>query len=256
MIQVIRSDRRHHEDMGWLSTYWHFSFDSYYDPANVNWGPLRVFNDDVIRPGQGFGMHPHRDMEIITYVIEGALEHRDNQGNQGVIPAGGVQVMSAGTGIVHSEYNHSRSDPVHLLQLWILPRTRSLPPRWEQRQFSAAGRTGKLLPVVSAGTMPGTLPIDQDAAVYLAALAAGDRIVHNARPQRKAYLFVIKGGLLLNETALAQGDQARIADEPELRFHSPENSEIIFLDLPDGTGLPGRRSPAPRPGIPPDTGSN
>src|SRR5712692_6803697 len=124
MIQVIPSGKRHHEDMGWLSTYWLFSFDTYYDPENMNWGPLRVFNDDVIQPGQGFGMHPHRDMEILTYVLDGSLEHRDNQGNRGVINAGEMQVMSAGTGIVHSEFNHSKTDPVHLFQFWILPRNK------------------------------------------------------------------------------------------------------------------------------------
>jgi len=232
MIRVVKADERHHADMGWLSTYWHFSFADYSDPANVNWGPLRVFNDDVVRPGQGFGAHPHRDMEIITYVLEGALEHRDNQGNKGVIHAGEVQVMSAGTGIVHSEYNHSNQHPVHFLQLWILPRTKGLPPRWEQRQFAPADRAGKLLPVVSAGHVPETLAIDQDAAIYVSALRAGEEVVHKGRASRKAYLFVIRGGLTVNGIRLAAGDQARIAGEPELMLRAAEEVELILLDLP------------------------
>ena len=232
MMKVIKSDERHHADMGWLSTYWHFSFAEYHDPANMNWGALRVFNDDVIQPGQGFGAHPHRDMEIVTYVLEGELEHRDNQGNRGVIHPGEVQVMSAGTGIVHSEYNHLKEHPVHLLQLWIMPRTKGLPPRWEQRQFAPADRAGKLLPVVSPGKMPGTLAIDQDAAIYVCALRAGQELVHKSRAGRKAYLFVISGGLTANGTPLAAGDQARIADEAELTLRATKDVELILLDLP------------------------
>lgn len=232
MIKLIKSEVRFHADMGWLSTYWHFSFDTYYDPSNMNWGALRVFNDDVVQPGQGFGMHPHRDMEIVTYVLEGELEHRDNQGNTGVIRPGEVQVMSAGTGIVHSEYNHSKERPVHLLQLWIIPRTKGLKPRWEQRQFTAADRTGILLPMVSSGELPETLAIDQDATIYVSALRAGQAVVHTSRAGRKAYLFVVGGGLIVNGTPLAAGDQARIADEPELTLQAAEDAELIFLDLP------------------------
>lgn len=232
MIQVIRSNERHHADMGWLSTYWHFSFAEYSDPANMQWGALRVFNDDVIQPGQGFGSHPHRDMEIVTYVLEGELEHRDNQGNTGVIHPGEIQVMSAGKGIVHSESNHSPGRRVHLFQLWILPRTKGLQPRWEQRQFQAADRRGRLLPVVSAGGLSGTLAIDQDAAIYLSSLAAGQGVVHAARAQRKAYLFVIAGSLVVNGTLLSAGDQARIADENRLTLEAKEDMELILLDLP------------------------
>lgn len=232
MIQVIRTEERHHRDFGWLSTYWHFSFDDYHDPANMNWGPLRVFNDDVIQPGQGFGSHPHRDMEILTYVLEGELEHRDNQGNTGVIRPGEVQVMSAGSGIVHSEYNHSKEHPVHLLQLWIMPRTKALKPRWEQRQFTLEDRSGTLRPVVSGGDIPETLTIDQDAAIYVSALRASQEVVHKSRGDRRAYLFVISGGLTLNGTLLAAGDQARIANQPELALQATEDTEFILLDLP------------------------
>ncbi len=232
MIKVIKSDDRYHADFGWLSTYWHFSFDTYHDPSNMNWGALRVFNDDVIRPGQGFGSHPHRDMEIVTYVLEGELEHRDNQGNTGVIHPGEVQVMSAGTGIVHSEYNHSKERPVHLLQLWIMPRTKGSKPRWEQRQFTQAERSGTLLPVVSDGKVPGTLQIDQDATIHVAALKAGQAVVHKSRAGRKAYVFVISGELSLNGTPVKGGDQARIADEPELNLKALKDGEVILLDLP------------------------
>jgi hypothetical protein len=232
MMQVIRSDERHFADHGWLQTRWHFSFAEYYDPANLHWGALRVFNDDVIQPGQGFPMHGHRDMEIITCVLDGALEHRDSMGNRGVIHPGEVQVMSAGAGITHSEYNHSKEAPVHLLQLWVLPRTKNRPPRWEQKQFTAAERAGKFFPVVSSGELPGTLVIDQDAAIYLSSLKAGEEVTHRGRSKRKAYLFVIAGGVKMNGETLAAGDQARIADETELRVRASADAELILLDLP------------------------
>jgi redox-sensitive bicupin YhaK (pirin superfamily) len=232
MIEIIKSEERHHEDLGWLSTYWHFSFAEYTDPANMNWGTLRVFNDDVIQPAQGFGTHPHRDMEIVTYVLEGELEHRDNQGNTGVIHPGEVQVMSAGTGIFHSEFNHAKDRPVHLLQLWITPRTKRLKPRWEQRRFATADRRGILLPIVSAGNVSETLSIDQDATIYVSALPAGEIVHHKSRAGRKAYVFVIGGALTLNGRPLRPGDQARIADEPELTLMATEDAELILLDLP------------------------
>jgi len=231
MIKVVRSEERYHADMGWLSTYWHFSFDAYYDPANMNWGALRVFNDDLIQPGQGFGFHPHRDMEIVTYVLEGALEHRDNQGNTGLIHPGEIQVMSAGTGIVHSEQNRSKDQPLRLLQIWILPRTKGSKPRWEQRRFTEADRAGVLLPVVSSGDIPGVLAIDQDATIYIAALPAGRALAHTSRAGRKAYLFVIGGAAVVNGTPLQAGDQARIADETELNLRATERAELILLDL-------------------------
>jgi redox-sensitive bicupin YhaK (pirin superfamily) len=235
-IQIIRSEERHHQNIGWLDTRWHFSFAEYHDPANENWGALRVFNDDVVQPGQGFGMHPHRDMEIITIVLDGALEHQDSLGNRGVIRPGEVQVMSAGKGIVHSEYNHSKDAPLHLLQLWIFPRKKNLTPRWEQHVFDAAEREGKLLPVVSGGEIPGTLTIDQDAAIYLSRLAAGQQVTHQSKPGRKGYLFVIDGAVTLGENSasaeLAAGDQARLNGETHLEMKAKTATEFIFLDLP------------------------
>jgi len=232
MIKIIKSHDRHHDDFGWLDTHWHFSFDSYYDPENMNWGALRVFNDDIIRPAKGFGMHPHRDMEIVTYVLDGELEHQDNHGNRGVVHSGEIQVMSAGTGIMHSEYNHSQENPVHLIQLWILPRTRGSKPRWEQRGFSRDERRGKLLPVVSSGNLEGTLAIDQDAEIRVAALDAAEEVVYRSRAGRKIYLFVISGSITVNGETLAAGDQGKIADETELNIRADENSELILLDLP------------------------
>lgn len=231
MIRITKSDERHHANFGWLDTHWHFSFDTYFDPQNVHWGALRVFNDDVVQPGQGFGMHGHRDMEIITCVLDGELEHRDSQGNRGVIRPGEVQVMSAGTGIRHSEFNASKDKPVHFLQIWVLPRTLGLKPRWEQRQFEE--RDGKLRAVVSSGEIAGTLQIDQDAQVYVSRLKSGEEATHRSRPGRKAYLFVIGGGVNVNGTAIARGDQARVADEKELKIQAKQDSELILLDLPE-----------------------
>jgi len=233
MIKTIPSKSRHFADHGWLQTHWHFSFSDYYDANNMNWGALRVFNDDVIKGGGGFGAHPHRDMEIITYVLEGELEHQDNLGNKGVIKPGEVQVMSAGKGIVHAEYNHSKTIPVHLLQLWVMPRTRGQTPRWEQKQYSPKQREGKLLAVVSDGSVPDTLHIDQGAVIYIGTLTAGQTITQPIEKNRKGYLFVISGELSVNDLKLSQGDQARIEEEQSLRLKADQPSEVIYLDLPD-----------------------
>ncbi len=233
MINVIPSNARHHADHGWLNTHWHFSFSDYHDPKNMNWGALRVFNDDVVQGGGGFGAHPHRDMEIITYVLEGELEHQDNLGNKGVIRPGEVQVMSAGKGITHAEYNHSQTTPVHFLQLWVMPRTRGSKPRWAQRQFSPKEREGRLRAVVSSGNVPDTMHIDQDAMIYVGTLKPGQEIPQPIAKNRKGYLFVISGALSLNDKKLAAGDQARIEDEENLRLKAEGPSELIYLDLPD-----------------------
>ena len=233
MIKITKSEERHHANFGWLDTHWHFSFGPYYDPSNENWGALRVFNDDIVEPGQGFGMHPHRDMEIITYVLEGELEHRDSTGNRGVIHPGEVQVMSAGSGIQHSEYNHSKETPVHLMQIWIFPRTDGSKPRWKQHQFAPSERKGKLLPIVSSGDVDGTLAIDQDAQIYVSSLEAGAEVKHQIKPDRKAYLFAIEGQVAVNGVKLEAGDQARIADESVLCINAAKDSEVVLLDLPE-----------------------
>lgn len=235
MIRHIPAASRHHADFGWLSTYWHFSFDSYYDPANMGWGPLRVFNDDVIQPGQGFPMHGHRDMEIITIVLEGVLEHRDSIGSRHLLRPHEVQVMSAGRGIRHSEFNASPTDPLHLLQIWIQPRRRGLEPRWQQKMFPVPG--AELLPVVSSGNVEGTLAIDQDATIYRAAPAAGQRIRHGPASLEKAYLFLISGEVALNGIQLAAGDQARLEAEQELVIEALAPSEFLLIDLPHESRL-------------------
>ena len=170
MFQIIPSEQRNLSDFGWLKARWHFSFGHYHDPSNMHWSVLRVFNDDIIAGGGKFETHPHANMEIVTYVISGALQHQDSVGNKGIIHPGEVQVMSAGTGIEHSEANASATEPLRLLQLWLFPRTKNLKPRWEQKQFSAEQRAGKLLPVVSDGSISDTLKIDQDATIYVSEL--------------------------------------------------------------------------------------
>ena len=232
MMQIILAAERYHLEADWLSTYWHFSFDHYYDPENVNFGPLRVFNDDVIQPAGGFPMHSHREMEILTYVLEGKLEHKDSLGNRGVIGAGEVQRMSAGTGIRHSEYNASDTEPAHLLQLWIQPAEKGLAPSWEQKQFTRAERQGKLLPVASGNPKNGALKIHQDATVFVSALGAGHEVSHELAPGRRAYLFVIEGKVMLNGRPAAAGDQARVTDESKLTLAATEASDLLLIDLP------------------------
>lgn len=198
----------------------------------MHWSVLRVFNDDVIQRGGGFGMHPHRDMEIVTYVISGELEHRDTLQNRGLVHPGEVQVMSAGRGITHSEFNPSDKTAVHLIQLWLLPRNKNNTPRWEQRRFSAEERGGKLLPVVSSGNVPQTLTIDQDATVFVSRLTAGKSVAHESAAGRHGYLFMIEGEASLNGQAMAAGDQARIKDEKRLEIVAGKSTELILLDLP------------------------
>ena len=193
MMKIIKSQQRFFADHGWLQTHWHFSFSDYYDPQNMNWSALRVFNDDIIQPGEGFPRHPHKEMEIVTYVLDGAVEHGDNLGNKGIINAGELQVMSAGRGIVHSEFNASKTKPVSLIQLWMLPKNKGTQPRWEQRKWDADATTPGLHPVVSDGSIPGTLTIDQDAAIYVGKLTKDQQVTHQSKPARHAYLFVIDG---------------------------------------------------------------
>ena len=242
MIQTIRSKDRYHAETDWLSTNWHFSFDHYHDPDNMNFGPLRVFNDDTVAPAGGFPLHSHREMEIVTYVIEGALEHKDNMGNTGVIRPGEIQRMSAGTGIRHSEYNPSEKDPVHLIQLWIMPAAQHLQPSWEQKSFSLADRKGKLLPIaVPAGrngnTSSTAVQIHQDATIYTSLLGQGQSVAHKLGQGRRAYIFVINGNLQLNGETLAPGDQARVSSERELHLSAApdqgaSSADFLLLDLP------------------------
>ena len=231
MIKIIKNEERYHFQNDWLSTYWHFSFDHYHDPANMGFGALRVFNDDWILPSSGFPTHSHREMEIITYVLEGQLEHKDSTGGSGRIHGGEVQRMSAGTGIRHSEYNPSKDTRVHLLQMWITPAVSGLDPSYEQKQFTSDERAGKLLAVASGRKMPGALKIHQDATLFVSSLKPGDGVTFEPGERRKAYLFVIDGELRLNGIEMAAGDQARIEGEPDLRFIASKPSEIALIDL-------------------------
>ena len=231
MIRTIKSEERHHQNIGWLDTRWHFSFGDYYDPKNLHFSALRVFNDDWVNGGGGFDLHPHRDMEIVTVVLDGALRHKDQLGNNDVLKPNEVQVMSAGRGIVHGEFNDSLTDRVHFLQLWILPRNKNNEPRWEQKGFDPKDRVGRLQPVVSDGSLPGTLAIDQDAVIYRSTLPAGQSVEHDSAG-RKVYLFVIDGDVTVNGQPLAKGDQGRIEQEQKLTITADKDAEILLIDLP------------------------
>jgi redox-sensitive bicupin YhaK (pirin superfamily) len=242
MIQTIRSQDRYHLESDWLSTNWHFSFDHYHDPNNMSFGPLRVFNDDTVAPAGGFPLHAHREMEIVTYVIDGTLEHKDNMGNTCVIRPGEIQRMSAGTGVRHSEFNPSATDPVHLIQLWITPAVEHLPPSWEQKRYSLSDRNGNLLPIAVPAGQNGkssatTVQIHQDATIYTSLLAPGESVTHKLGQGRRAYIFVIKGSLKLNGNIVSPGDQARVSNERDLQLSAaPDNSakpvDFLLLDLP------------------------
>lgn len=235
MIKITRSNEHYHHEEDWLSTYWHFSFDSYRDPEKMNFGPLRVFNDDVIAPGKGFGFHPHRDMEIVTYVTEGELEHRDDQGNQGVIRAGEVQRMTAGSGIVHSEYNHSKEKPAKLLQMWIFADRRGLVPSWEQKKFEKKEREGELFPVIVPESVRDerAMRIHQDAYFYISSLPSGTKVIHTMAPGRKTYLFVIEGAAKVGGYMMEAKDAARIENETSVEISADKPTESILIDLPE-----------------------
>jgi redox-sensitive bicupin YhaK (pirin superfamily) len=231
MINITQSEKRYHADLGWLDTRWHFSFGDYHDPKNVSFSKLRVFNDDIVQGGGGFDMHPHRDMEIITYMIDGQLRHQDSLGNGDVLRPGEVQVMSAGKGILHAEFNDSPTTPLHLLQMWIEPRNRGNKPRWAQHRFTREEQRDTLLPIVSSGNISGTLAIDQDATIYVSTLSAGKNLSHSS-PNRHVYLFAISGELSVNDQPLRAGDQARIENESTLTIKAQKDSQLILLDLP------------------------
>ncbi len=233
MLDITRSGDRFHFETDWLSAYWHFSFDHYYDPKNLSFGPLRVFNNDTIQPGRGFPMHPHRDMEILTYVIRGELEHKDNTGGHGRIHAGEVQRMSAGSGIVHSEFNASQTDTCELVQIWITPAAQGVEPSYGQRRFTLEDRAGKLLSVADGNSNGDTMRIGQDATLYVSSLRPEDDIHHALASGRRAYLFVIDGKPALNGELLERGDSVKISGEGELRFEAVDGaSELLLIDLP------------------------
>jgi redox-sensitive bicupin YhaK (pirin superfamily) len=230
MLTIRRAAERGHVDHGWLNTHHTFSFADYHDPAHMGFRSLRVLNDDRVAPGQGFGEHRHRDMEIVSYVLEGALAHRDSIGNSGVIRPGDVQRMSAGTGVQHSEFNASRTEPVHFLQIWILPEAPGTAPGYEQKTFPPETRRGKLCLIGSRDGREGSVTIRQDVDAYASVLEDGQTLRHALAPGRHAWLQVAEGELELNGNPMEAGDGAAVSDERALEI-SGKGAELLLFDL-------------------------
>jgi len=232
MITLRPADERGQADYGWLHTRYTFSFADYYDPKHVQFRSLRVINEDHVEPGHGFGTHPHRDMEIITYVLEGALAHKDSMGTGSTIRPGEVQRMSAGTGVLHSEFNHSPSEQVHLLQIWILPERKGIEPGYEQKEFARESKLNRLRLVAAPGGEEGSVTIHQDARLYGSILEAGKSVRHDLAKGRYAWLQVVRGEVSLNGTALKAGDGAAVERETALEITGrTPSSEFLLFDL-------------------------
>lgn len=231
MITIRKSKDRGHFDFGWLDTYHTFSFDQYFDPAHSHFRKLRVINEDRVAAGKGFPTHSHSDMEIITYILSGALEHRDSMGNGSVIRPGDVQRMSAGTGVSHSEYNPSETEAVHLLQIWIMPRARNLPSGYEQKAFSEDDRRNRLRLVASEDGREGSVAIQQDARLYAGILQPGATVAHEIAEGRYGWVQVARGSVKLNDLELNQGDGAAIKDERNLDLIAGDEAEVLLFDL-------------------------
>jgi hypothetical protein len=232
MIQPRRSEDRGHADHGWLQTWHTFSFAGYHDADFMGFGALRVLNQDIVQPGRGFGTHPHDNMEIVTYVLEGVLEHEDSMGTGSRILPGEVQLMSAGTGVTHSEFNGSKRELVHLLQMWVIPSRRNTKPRYAQRAFPEEELSGALRLVVSPDGADGSLAIGQDARLFAGRLDAGDRVRQEMDSARRGWLHVATGEVTLNGERLGPGDGAAIAGEGEVALEGVEAAELVLWDLP------------------------
>ena len=231
MIEIRKSQDRGLAEHGWLRSYHSFSFAGYHDPGHMGFGDLRVINEDRIQPGTGFGTHGHRDMEIISYVLEGALAHKDSMGNGSTIVPGDVQRMSAGKGVQHSEFNQSKDGVTHFLQIWIEPSVTGIAPSYEQKHFDTASRRGKLRLVASPDGRDASVTIHQDAFLYAALLDGADRAVHAIRPGRRAYLHLARGKLTANGQALEAGDALKITGVPEIVLEQGEDAEVLLFDL-------------------------
>jgi len=231
MIALRKSQDRGHANHGWLDSYHTFSFAGYYDPREMGFGTLRVINEDRVAPGQGFGTHPHRDMEIISYVLEGALAHKDSIGTGSVIRPGDVQRMSAGTGVSHSEFNHSPKEGVHFLQIWIEPNQRGVAPGYEQKNFTREDKKGRLRLIASPDGADGSVKIHQDARVYASVLEGDDAVTYALEPGRQAYVHVARGSVQLNDTELSTGDGAKVSAEKELRLSRGQEAEVLLFDM-------------------------
>jgi redox-sensitive bicupin YhaK (pirin superfamily) len=230
MMTIRRADERGHANHGWLDTHFTFSFADYYDPRHMGFRSLRVINDDTVSPGAGFDMHPHRDMEIVTVVLEGALEHKDSMGNGRVIRPGEVQYMAAGTGVLHSEFNPSPTEPVHLLQVWILPDQKGLKPAYAERSFKKAP-AGRLNLVASKSGRDGSIAINQDADLLVGKFNGGEEVAHALKADRHAWLHVATGEVAVNDQALKAGDGAAVSEETELKIAATKPAQVLLFDL-------------------------
>jgi redox-sensitive bicupin YhaK (pirin superfamily) len=231
MITIRPAAERGHFDHGWLDTYHTFSFASYHDPRHMGFRVLRIINEDRVKPGEGFGTHAHRDMEILTWVLEGALEHKDSMGNGSVIRPGDIQRMSAGTGVTHSEFNPSREAPVHLLQIWLLPHQRGLPPSYEEKRFPPEARRGRLCLIAAGDGRQDAVTIHQDADLWTALLEPGESVRHALKPGRHAWLQVARGTVSLRSPTLGAGDGAAVSDEAALEITAGAPAEVLLFDL-------------------------
>lgn len=230
IMNIRKANERGHADHGWLNAWHTFSFAGYYDPAHMGFRSLRVINDDTVAPGAGFGTHPHRDMEIITYILSGALEHKDSMGNGRIIRPGEVQYMAAGTGVQHSEFNPSDKQPVHLLQIWIQPDRRGVKPRYAEKSFVKA-KTGGLNLVASKSGREDSIAINQDADLFLARLNSGERVAHRLGADRHAWVHVAEGEVELNGNKLSAGDAAALSEPGELKLTALAKSQVLLFDL-------------------------
>lgn len=231
MIRIRKAADRGHANYGWLDTYHTFSFSSYQDPRHTSFRALRVMNEDRVQPGEGFGTHPHRNMEIVTYVLEGALEHKDSMGNGEVLRPGEFQRMSAGTGITHSEFNPSESEPCHLYQIWLFPEREGTEPSYEQKRFSDEEMHNRLRLVASPTATDGSLAIHQDARIFLSRLDQGQEVIHELATDRHAWLQVLRGQVSLNDHQLSTSDGAAVSDESTLRIAARQDAEVMLFDL-------------------------
>ncbi len=231
MIEIIKADRRHFSDFGWLQTYWLFSFSSYFDPQNIQFGSLRVFNDDIVAPGTGFPTHPHEEMEIVTIVLDGEMTHEDSMGNKAVIRTGDVQRMSAGTGLTHSEFNLAEK-PVHFYQIWIFPDQAGLAPTYDQKTYAAGDWQNRLFPVASGQGISGVVTFHTDATIYRCNLEAGKEVIHQTLADRRIFIYLTDGQLVVNGRELGVKDQARIDTDEPLVIKALERSDFILIDVP------------------------
>lgn len=232
MIHIRRSNERGHADHGWLNSYHSFSFADYYDPAHVSFGPLRVINEDRVKPGMGFGTHGHRDMEIVSYVLEGELAHKDSMGTGSTIRPGDVQRMSAGSGVTHSEFNASAAKPVHFLQIWLLPNRLGSPPSYEEKNFPSAEKRGRLRLVASPDGEQGSVSLQQDARIHAGLFDGAESLRITWPPQRLLYVHVARGALTVNGHALEAGDALQATDATELQLDAGKGAEVLVFDLP------------------------